>query len=122
MARVTHFEIPVDDPDRARRFYGDVFDWRIAEWGGPVDYWLCTTGPETEAGINGALTRRSSETPGLGLAIGVASLDDTLDRVPAAGGEVLQGRTPIPGVGWLAVFRDPEGNVLSMIENDPGAA
>ena len=28
-ARVIHFEVPFDDPDRARGFYRDVFDWQI---------------------------------------------------------------------------------------------
>ena len=60
MARVVHFEIPVDNPDRAVKFYTDVFGWKIEKWEGPIDYWLITTGEENEPGINGALTVLSS--------------------------------------------------------------
>jgi catechol 2,3-dioxygenase-like lactoylglutathione lyase family enzyme len=58
MPRVVHFEISVDDPERAIRFYSDVFGWKIEKWEGPMDYWLITTGPENEPGIDGALIRR----------------------------------------------------------------
>jgi predicted enzyme related to lactoylglutathione lyase len=59
MARVVHFELPADNPDRAVKFYSDVFGWKIKKWEGPVDYWLITTGEEKEPGINGAITTRA---------------------------------------------------------------
>jgi predicted enzyme related to lactoylglutathione lyase len=42
--------------------------------------------------------------------------------VAAAGGEVLQGRIEIPGVGWSAYFRDPEGNTMGLFQPAPGTA
>ena len=59
MGRVIHFEIPVDNPDQAVEFYTQVFEWKIETWEGPQEYWLATTGPREEPGIDGALTRRS---------------------------------------------------------------
>lgn len=44
MARIVHFEIPADDPERAIKFYEDVFGWEVQKWEGPFDYWLVTTG------------------------------------------------------------------------------
>ena len=38
MARVVHFEISADDPQRAVDFYARVFDWRSEKWDGPQDY------------------------------------------------------------------------------------
>ncbi len=29
MDKVTHFEIPSDDKERAKQFYSSVFDWQI---------------------------------------------------------------------------------------------
>src|SRR5215469_1323983 len=44
MPRVVHFEIHAQEPERAARFYSEVFGWEITKWGGPVDYWLIKTG------------------------------------------------------------------------------
>ena len=56
--RVIHFEIPVDEPQRAVAFYEAAFGWRISKWDGPMDYWNVKTGEGP--GINGALLRRGT--------------------------------------------------------------
>ena len=58
MARVVHFELAADDPERAAKFYEGVFGWQIQKWDGPQDYWLATTGPKDTPGIDGAIMRR----------------------------------------------------------------
>ena len=59
MPRVVHFEIAADDPDRATRFYQDVFGWQSSKWEGPEEYWLVMTGSPSEPGIDGGIGRRS---------------------------------------------------------------
>ena len=63
MPRVIHFEIPADNPDRAVRFYSDVFGWQFNKWEGPVEYWLITTGADGQPGINGGMLRRAQPAP-----------------------------------------------------------
>ncbi len=58
MPRVIHFEINADNPDRAVKFYSQVFGWKIEKWSGPMDYWLVYTGQG--AGIDGGLMERMS--------------------------------------------------------------
>ena len=62
VSRVIHFEVSVDNPERAKKFYENVFGWNINKWG-PEDYWLVMTGEKTEPGIDGALKKRDE--PGL---------------------------------------------------------
>src|SRR5262245_1027343 len=58
MNRVTHFEIYTDDPEQVQPFYQNVFGWKFNKFeGGPIEYWLVTTGGDNEPGINGGLTR-----------------------------------------------------------------
>ena len=59
MNKVIHFELSVEDPGRTTKFYSDVFGWKAFKWEGPMDYWLVSTGPENEAGIDGAFMLRS---------------------------------------------------------------
>ena len=49
MNRVVHFEFDVENPERAIKFYTEVFNWKISNWGGPINYWLISTGPKEDA-------------------------------------------------------------------------
>jgi predicted enzyme related to lactoylglutathione lyase len=51
----------------------------------------------------------------------VDSIEESLDRVTANGGTVLQGKAPIPGIGWFATCRDSEGNVFGLFKEDAAA-
>jgi len=57
MPSVIHFEIAVDDPERAIKFYSSVFGWKIQKWE-QFNYWLASTRKEGELGIDGALMER----------------------------------------------------------------
>ena len=127
MNRPTHFEIHAGDPDRAARFYAAVFDWRFRRWDGPEEYWLVTTGDGP--GINGGMVRRRGAAPVDGqpvnaypLTIKVASCDDTMAAILASGGSVALPKGALPGMGWLAFAKDPEGNIFGVMQDDRSAA
>jgi uncharacterized protein len=114
--KVVHFEIPIDDNERAVAFYERAFGWSLERWG-PVEYWTTTAG-EGE-GIGGALTKRSPDIPSLMFYIEVDDIDASLAAVEAAGGQRLTERMPIPTVGWSAFFEDTEGNKVGIFQADP---
>ena len=58
MPRVVHFEISVDEPARALKFYEDVFGWQTQKWDGPQPYWVVSTGDASQPGINGGIYKR----------------------------------------------------------------
>jgi uncharacterized protein len=124
MRKVVHFEIPTDDVERAKRFYGSVFGWQLQDMP-EMDYTIAhTTGTDpqtqlpTEPGaINGGLVPRTADTPAPVLTIDVDSVDDALKQVVDAGGSVVRPRTAIPGMGAYAYFTDPEGNTLGLWED-----
>ena len=125
MPKIVHFELPFDDAERANRFYGDVFGWQSSKWDGPEEYYLQDTGGDDEPyGIGGALIGRGSalNDGGTLVVIGVDDLDAYTEKVAAAGCEIVTPRTAIPGVGWFVNFRDTEGNVVGMFEDDNTAA
>jgi predicted enzyme related to lactoylglutathione lyase len=116
MPKVVHFEFTAKDPERAVSFYQNVFGWQVTKWDGPEDYWLLTTGPKEEEGINGAIMREPGETVRTINTIGVPSVDEYLAKVEAHGGKVLMPKSEIPGVGFFANCQDPEGNIFGIIE------
>jgi predicted enzyme related to lactoylglutathione lyase len=120
MGRVVHFELPADDPQRAVGFYTDVFGWRVDSWPG-VEYFLATTGPDGEPGINGAILRRQAPITRPVTTVEVESLNDTLEKLKSAGGAVIDGKRAVAGIGWHAYCEDSEGNVIGVLQPDPQA-
>jgi predicted enzyme related to lactoylglutathione lyase len=120
MPRVIHFEIHADDPSRAVKFYEKVFDWKISKWEGPADYWLAKTGEEKHPGINGAIMQRTSKGSTWNT-IDVSSVDEYLQKILKAGGKVIQKKTAVPGVGYMAYCADTEGNVFGIMQADEKA-
>jgi uncharacterized protein len=121
MARVIHFEIPADNPDRAVEFYKSVFGWDIQKWSGPTDYWMVMTGDGNEPGINGGILKRPYPGAPTCNTVGVPSLEEAVKGVENAGGKLAVPRMGIPGVGWLAYCTDTEGNMFGLMQNDPSA-
>ena len=120
MARVIHFEIPMNDPDRAVAFYQKVFGWKIEKWPGPMEYWMVKTGDEKEPGINGGMMKRGNVTTTTNT-LGVESVDASVATVTKAGGKLIMPKTPIPGVGYFAYCEDTEGNLFGLMQADANA-
>lgn len=119
-SRPNHFEIPVDDPDRAEKFYGTVFGWTFNRYeGAPQYYGLAATG-DAVPGIDGALFQRT-EGSATTITMGVDSVEDALEQITAAGGSVVLGKTPVPGMGYFATCTDTEGNTFGIFANDTSA-
>jgi predicted enzyme related to lactoylglutathione lyase len=119
-SRPTHFEIPVDDPDRAERFYADVFGWVFNRFpGAPSYYGMATTG-DSHPGIDGALFQRG-EGASTTLTMSVDSIEEAVARIEAAGGRLVTPKTPVPGVGYFANCLDTEGNQFGIFVNDERA-
>jgi predicted enzyme related to lactoylglutathione lyase len=126
MARPVHFEVHAADPTRAIEFYSRVFGWEFNQYG--EGYWLITTGPSDQPGIDGGLVARRGPPPAEGqpvnawpCTIGVDDLDATFAQALAHGATTAVPRMAIPGVGWLAYVKDTEGNILGLMQPDTAA-
>jgi uncharacterized protein len=121
MGKVVHFEIPADNADRAIEFYKKAFGWSVHKWEGPMDYWLVDTGPDNAPGICGGLMVRSRPDESVVNTIGVESTDEAVKAIESAGGVIVMPKMAVPGVGWMAYFRDTEGNTFGVMQSDPMA-
>jgi hypothetical protein len=127
MPRVIHFEIHAGNPERAIKFYEQVLGWQFTKWEGPMPYWLVTTGPDNQPGINGGLMPRQCEIDGQAViayvcTVDVDNVDTYVQKATAAGGLVAVPKLPVPGIGWLAYCKDTEGNLFGMMQEDKNAA
>jgi uncharacterized protein len=128
MSKVVHFEIPTDDLDRAKSFYGSVFGWELqtvpmneGEYTSvkTTDVDEQTQLPTEPGAINGGMFVRNEQVTSPVITIDVDGIDDSLKQIEAEGGTTVTPRTAIPGMGAFAYFKDPEGNVLGLWETTP---
>ncbi len=131
MSRVVHFEIHVDDLERAKSFYAQVFGWQFQDYGAFTGspYWGIITGADEDLGINGGMLERSAApcAPGQGLTayvctVGVADFDTTAARIVEAGGAIASPKVALTGMAWQGYFLDTEGNTFGVHQPDPDAA
>ena len=128
MSRVMHFEIHASEPEALIEFSSALPGWGFTKQDA-MDYWLIETGPAEEPGINGGLVRRPVPGPAESQAVNafictvqVDAPDETLAANDRLGGSVALPKMPVPGVGWLAYVKDPDGNILGLLEPDPVAS
>jgi hypothetical protein len=128
MDPVVHFEIPFDDRARMTAFYEAVFGWKTQSLGQEMgDYVLATTADADAAGqrppgsIDGGFYPRRPDWPAQhpSLVIAVSHIGEAMQRVKAAGGQVLGDPMEIAGVGQYVSFTDTEGNRLSLLQPVP---
>lgn len=117
MAKVIHFEIPAEDPQKLVEFYEKTFNWKIRQWENE-EYWLIEAGEKDEAGIGGAIYPKNERNTVINT-IGVSNLDGAMEKIKANGGEILGEPQEIPKVGRMVYFRDPEGTVSGALEPTP---
>lgn len=123
MARVVHFEIHAEEPQRAIEFYQSIFGWTFQKWEGPQEYYLIITGPDDKPGINGGLIKRMGTLDGTAViayvcTIDTESVDETAGKVWDKGGQIVVPKMAVPGVGWLVYCKDTEGNIFGVMQED----
>ncbi|MDD1705689.1 MAG: VOC family protein [Methanoregulaceae archaeon] len=122
MPTIVHFDVPADDPSRAREFYSGLFLWNFIAPPGFPDYYLIETqGLDGTPSIGGGLGKRRSPDQRILNYLGIPAIDDYAARVKQLGGFVVVPKMSVPGFGYLAICSDTEGNLSGLWQDDPGA-
>lgn len=119
-----YFEIQADDPQRAIKFYVQVFGWKFSEVKGlPISYWKIETG-----GSRGGLLKRPAKTPppecgtnAFVCSLEVANFDATAQTIEQLGAIVALPKFAVPNTCWQGYFVDLEGNTFGIFQVDPNA-
>ena len=113
---VVHWEIGARNAPEQGAFLQKMFGWEIIPAG--PDYWLV---PNQDGGIGGGILQVADEVPSyLTFYVQVEDLEKAVERAVELGGKDVMGPMVVPGVGRFAMFADPEGHVLGVLEPVPG--
>ncbi|GAF82394.1 unnamed protein product [marine sediment metagenome] len=112
MNSICHIEIPSNDFDKVRKYYGDIFNWQF-DYMKEMDY-LVFKAPE---GLNGGFSKgyAIADKPGILFYIDVEDIEATIKKAEELGGETIKGKTQIsPEIGYFALLADLEGNQIGL--------
>jgi predicted enzyme related to lactoylglutathione lyase len=113
---VVHFEIVGKEPEKLQQFYSGIFDWEI-DTDNPMNYGMVAAKGDRDYGINGGIGGPPDPTyPGhLTFYVEVEAIDPVLAKIDELGGKTVMERTELPMV-TMAMFTDPSGNLVGLVE------
>ena len=123
MDPVIHFEMPAENTERVRKFYENAFGWQTTLLGPEAgDFVLAftietdekTRMPKKRGAINGGFYKRTEPDQHTRLTILVEDIQEAIKKVESAGGTAVGEVQEMPGVGLFALFKDTEGNLLTL--------
>ena len=119
---VMHFEIPATNIEKLKRFYEEVFSWKITLAPGPIEYWVIQTVPVepdgklVRPGVNGGMYKKQAPENKPINYFAVESISEFLKKIEKLGGKITQPIQEVPEVGWIAAAEDPEGNQFALLQ------
>jgi predicted enzyme related to lactoylglutathione lyase len=114
--QIVHIEIPADDTEQGRQFWGSLFGWQFQAYPGPSEYHMTRIGEQQGA----AITNMEAGKRGTRAYFDVDDINDGVARVQELGGKADQ-PMPVPSMGWFATCTDPHGNEFGLWQTDENA-
>lgn len=114
-------ELATTDPAAAMAFYAATLGWTFEEFPLPDGpYWVARSGGRVVGGLGGMETGAvPGATPYWFSFVEVDDVDARLAKAVAAGATVLRPPEDVPGVGRVAVLRDPTGAAIGWMTAPP---
>jgi uncharacterized protein len=114
---IVHIEFSAKDRESASAFYHDLFGWEIQQFP-DMNYATFASGS-----VGGGFNPINDGNPAgtVIVYINTDNIDESLKKVEELGGKNVTPKAEIPGVGWFAIFRDPTGNQVALLQPIPGS-
>jgi len=114
--QIVHIELPADDTEQGRQFWGSLFGWEFQSYPGPSEYHMTRIGDQQGA----AITNMEPGKRGTRTYFSVDDIKAGVARVKELGGETGD-PMPVPSMGWFATCTDTSGNDFGLWQTDPSA-
>jgi hypothetical protein len=115
---IVHIEIPADDTETSREFWGSLFGWKFESYpGAPNEYHTARITDRSGA----AITNMEPGKRGTRTYFAVDDINAGAARVKELGGEAGDAM-PVPNMGWFSTCKDPHGNEFGLWQTDTSAS
>ena len=111
---IVHWELMGENADAQREFYSSIFDWKLSAPEGFENYYLTDA---EDTGVGGGVGRGIDAMPTYAtLYVQVDDIEVSLGDIETNGGQTVVPRTEVPGTVTFALFNDPAGNLVGLVE------
>ena len=114
--QIVHLEIPADDTEKSREFWGPLFGWKFQAFPGPSEYHMTQIGEGTGAAVTNMEPGKRGTRP----YFDVDDINAGAARVKELGGGAGEPMA-VPNMGWFSTCTDPHGNEFGLWQTDPSA-
>ena len=115
--KITHIELSSSNIGASAEFYRQLFDWDIQVFQEPMEYTMASLGEDAASvGFNPVSEEFGNKDGDALVYVGIDDIDATIAHAKELGATVLQDKMEIPGVGWMAVFSDPGGGQIAVMQ------
>ena len=127
MPTIVYFQIPSDDIERSKKFYSQLFGWKIDKSPesntpeGMENWTVTTTDDKGNQALGGGMSKRQMPQQQITNFIDVKSVDEYSSKVEKIGGKVVVSKKAVPGMGYFAVCLDTENNAFAIWESSESA-
>ena len=113
--KIVHIELSANSTKDAAKFYSDVFGWKMTEFP-EMNY--TTFMPAEDSPLGGGFSPVGEFTPAGRILVYIETddIEESFAKIEANGGQRLQPPMEIPGVGAIATFSDPTGNLMALLK------
>jgi predicted enzyme related to lactoylglutathione lyase len=113
-----HVELNTTDVDKAKAFYGKLFEWTLEDVPmGEDTYTMIKVGEGTGGGM---MKHPIPGAPSAWLAyVMVPDIAAATTKAKSLGANVMKDVTEVMGMGWLSIIVDPTGAVLGLWQPKP---
>jgi predicted enzyme related to lactoylglutathione lyase len=114
-----HVELNTTDVDKAKGFYGKLFDWKLEDtpMGDGSTYTMIGVGEGTGGGI---MKHPMPGAPSMWLAyVLVDDIAASTAKAKSLGATIIKDVTEVMGMRWLSIISDPTGGVLGLWKAKP---
>jgi predicted enzyme related to lactoylglutathione lyase len=119
--KITWLELASTDVPASAKFYGDLFGWPIIK-DEQMDYTMTGfEGDETGVGFSPVDEAQGVTAGSVLVYVDVVDIDATIARAKELGAPIHLDKMQIPTVGWMAIFGDPGGNRIGVMQPMPRA-
>ena len=117
--KIIWLESSSTDVPASAKFYGDLFGWPIVT-DEKMNYTMTAfEGGETGMGFSEVNEERGVAPGSVLIYVDVADVDATIAKAKELGAPIFLDKMEIPTVGWMAIFGDPGGNRIGVMQSMP---
>lgn len=114
---ISHIEISSNNREESAQFYNELFGWPARQ----IPEMNYATMNPADGGPSIGLNPVNEENPAgtVTFYVHTDDIDASLSKAQSLGAKVLSPKMEIPTVGWFAVFSDPTGNAVALLQPLP---